>query len=180
MKTLVLSVAIKLLIPVFLFFSLYCLFRGHNHPGGGFIGGLIASIAFIFHTMVHGPNRTITSLLKINLYGFEHQPNQSRSLFLMRMQRVKRWRRRCALDDKKSGKPDFRLDPFDLIATGLLVAATSGIVGFLLQEPYMSSSWFAFSVPFIGSIGTPVIFDIGVYLLVLGVVLKITFVMSEE
>ncbi len=180
MRTLVLARAIQLLIPVFILFSLYCLFRGHNHPGGGFIGGLIASIAFIFHTMVHGPHRTVITPVKVNLYGFQHQPNQSRSMFLMRINRVKRWRRRCTMDDKKKRKSVLRLDPFDLIATGLLIAATSGIIGFLLQEPYMSSSWAAFSVPFIGNFGTPVLFDIGVYLLVLGVVLKITFVMSEE
>jgi multicomponent Na+:H+ antiporter subunit B len=37
-----------------------------------------------------------------------------------------------------------------------------------------------FYLPLLGRPGTPILFDVGVYLLVMGVVMKITFIMSEE
>jgi len=33
--------------------SLFMLFRGHNEPGGGFIGGLIAALGFALLAMAH-------------------------------------------------------------------------------------------------------------------------------
>ncbi|MBD1396077.1 cation:proton antiporter [Pontibacter sp. JH31] len=180
MKTLILSVAIKLLIPVFIVFSLYTLFRGHNHPGGGFIGGLIGAIAFVFHTMTHGPQQTVDTFLKVNLYGYPRQPNQSRSLYLMRMMRVNVWRRRRKARQPNLNEKMIRLEPIYIIATGLLLAASSGVVGLMFGHPYMHAFWADFYIPILGKPGTPILFDIGVYLLVIGVVLKITFVMSEE
>lgn len=180
MKTLILAVAIRLLIPVFIVFSLYTLFRGHNHPGGGFIGGLIGAIAFVFHTMTHGPQRTVDSFLRVNLYGYPRQPNQSRSLYLMRMMRVNVWRRRRQARHPHLQEKMLRIEPIYIIATGLLLAASSGVAGLVFGQPYMHAFWADFYIPILGKPGTPIMFDIGVYLLVIGVVLKITFVMSEE
>jgi multicomponent Na+:H+ antiporter subunit B len=59
MKTPILQTAINLLMPLFFIFSLYLLFRGHNEPGGGFIGGLIGAIAFVFHAMVFDSKETL-------------------------------------------------------------------------------------------------------------------------
>ncbi|GGF99831.1 MnhB domain-containing protein [Pontibacter amylolyticus] len=180
MKTIVLATAIRILIPLFIIFSVYTLFRGHNHPGGGFIGGLIGSIAFVFHTMTHGPQHTVDTFLKLNLYGYPRQPNQSRSLYLMRMMRVNVWRRR-----KMARHPDMkhhmvRIESVYIIATGLFLAVTSGVLGLLSGQPFMHAYWTDFYIPVLGKPGTPILFDLGVYLLVIGVVLKITFVMSEE
>ncbi len=41
------KIALKLLTPLILALSIYILIRGHNSPGGGFIGGLVAGIALI-------------------------------------------------------------------------------------------------------------------------------------
>jgi multicomponent Na+:H+ antiporter subunit B len=133
MKTLIIQMVITLLMPLFFLFSLYLLFRGHNYPGGGFIGGLIASIAFVFHAMVYDSRVTI---------------------------RV------------------FRLNPIRLIAIGLAIALFSGFVALGFGEPFSTSIWADFYLPLIGKPGTPVLFDIGVYILVIGIVLKITFTMS--
>jgi multicomponent Na+:H+ antiporter subunit B len=59
MRTPILQTAINLLMPLFFLFSLYLLFRGHNEPGGGFIGGLIGGIAFVFHAMVFDSRITL-------------------------------------------------------------------------------------------------------------------------
>ena len=54
MKSLILSTGARLLIALFLVFSLYVLLRGHNAPGGGFIGGLIAACGFAIHAFASG------------------------------------------------------------------------------------------------------------------------------
>ena len=46
MKSLILSTATRLLMPLILVVSVFVFFRGHNEPGGGFIGGLLAATAF--------------------------------------------------------------------------------------------------------------------------------------
>jgi multicomponent Na+:H+ antiporter subunit B len=51
--------------PMLLLFSAFILFRGHNLPGGGFIGGLVASTTFILHSYAYGVERT-RELLRIS------------------------------------------------------------------------------------------------------------------
>jgi multicomponent Na+:H+ antiporter subunit B len=38
--------------------SVFVLLRGHNEPGGGFIGGLIGALGFVFHALARGPAET--------------------------------------------------------------------------------------------------------------------------
>jgi len=53
------------LLPLALLVSFYIFLRGHNLPGGGFIAGLVTSIAFILQYMAHGSN-WIAERLTIN------------------------------------------------------------------------------------------------------------------
>ena len=46
MKSLILSTATRVLAPVILLLSVFVFLRGHNAPGGGFVGGLLAATAF--------------------------------------------------------------------------------------------------------------------------------------
>ncbi|MER2999466.1 MnhB domain-containing protein [Pontibacter populi] len=180
MRTIILATAIRLLIPVFQVFSLYILFRGHNHPGGGFIGGLIGSIGFILYVMTYGSKQTLKHYLKLTLIVGKEIDHYTRSRYNYHMQRVNAMHRRKLASEWKWEHRMMQIEPIYIIATGLLLAATSGFLGFFTQGPYMSSLWADFVIPVIGKPGTPILFDIGVYLLVLGIVLKITFVMSEE
>ena len=135
MKSLITEAVVKMLIPLFLFFSFYMLFRGHNEPGGGFIGGLIGTIVFILHGMIFGAKETQ------KLMPF---------------------------------------DPLRLIFIGLLLVVGSGLISIILGSPFLTAFWGEYYLPFFGTPGTPVLFDIGVYLLVMGVVLKITFTMLDD
>lgn len=54
MKSLILTVGARLLVWPFLIFSLYVLLRGHNAPGGGFIGGLIGAAGVVLHAFAAG------------------------------------------------------------------------------------------------------------------------------
>ena len=52
MNTLIMRETTRLLVALILMFSVFMLLRGHDQPGGGFVGGLIASIAFCLYLFV--------------------------------------------------------------------------------------------------------------------------------
>lgn len=54
MKSIILRTATTYILPLLLLFSVFVLLRGHNESGGGFVGGLIASIAFVLHSLAFG------------------------------------------------------------------------------------------------------------------------------
>jgi multicomponent Na+:H+ antiporter subunit B len=39
--------------PLLLIFALYLLLTGHQAPGGGFVAGLVAAAAFVFHALAY-------------------------------------------------------------------------------------------------------------------------------
>ncbi|MBN1666555.1 MAG: Na+/H+ antiporter subunit B [Anaerolineales bacterium] len=134
-QSLILSTASRYLLPLLLLFSIFLLLRGHNEPGGGFVGGLVAAAAFALHAIAF---------------------------------------------DVPSTRYLLRVEPLVLIGTGLLMAAASGLFGLLVGEPFMTALWSTRELPVLGKLGTPLLFDLGVYLVVLGITLKIVFVLAEE
>ncbi len=58
MNTLIFRTIAPLLVVVMLVFSVFITLRGHNEPGGGFIGGLIAASAIAIYGMAAGPQAT--------------------------------------------------------------------------------------------------------------------------
>jgi multicomponent Na+:H+ antiporter subunit B len=58
MKTIIFKTASSYLLPLLILFSIFILLRGHYLPGGGFVGGLIASIAFVIHSFANGLEKT--------------------------------------------------------------------------------------------------------------------------
>ena len=135
MNTIIVRTTLKIIVPLFMLFSVYLLFRRHNLPGGGFIGGLIAAIPIVFHVMVYGVEKT---------------------------------------------KKIFRLNVFLLMGLGLFIAAGSGLISMFMGDVFLTSIWGDFEIPLLGKPGTPIMFDIGVYLVVVGIVLRIAFAMSED
>jgi len=137
MRGLILPTATTYLMPVLLLFSLFLLLRGHNEPGGGFAGGLVAAAAFLLLSIASGVEVARRAL---------------------------------------------RADPRTFIGAGLLVMLASGFVGPLLYgEPYLTSHWWKVPVgDYEVALGTPLFFDIGVYLAVAGTILLITFSLEEE
>jgi multicomponent Na+:H+ antiporter subunit B len=76
----------------------------------------------------------------------------------------------------------FPVDARSLLGTGLLVAAGSGSLALLTGRPLMSALWGQVFVPGVGDLdlGTPLLFDVGVYLTVVGVTLSIVLPLAEE
>ena len=54
MNSIILRVGTRYLCGLLVLFSLYMLIRGHNEPGGGFIGGLIGSTGFVLFAIACG------------------------------------------------------------------------------------------------------------------------------
>lgn len=136
MNSIVLRTASRLLVGLLLLFSIFLLLRGHNEPGGGFIGGLVAAAAFV-------------------LYGIA--------------------------DNEISVRQAVRFDTRSYIAAGLLLAGASALFPMLLGLPPLTGVWGTFelfSAPL--ELGTPLFFDIGVYIAVIGVALTIVLAMAEE
>ena len=61
-NSIILNAATRLLVALLLLFSVYMLLRGHNLPGGGFIGGLIGSTGFILYAIAQGCAATRAAL----------------------------------------------------------------------------------------------------------------------
>jgi len=57
-NTLILHTAALFIMPLQLMFSLFLLLRGHDEPGGGFIGGLVAASAFVLYAFAFGATAT--------------------------------------------------------------------------------------------------------------------------
>lgn len=133
--SLILLTATRYLVPVLFLFAIFVLIRGHNEPGGGFVGGLVAGSAFA-------------------LYAIAHSSAEARRLLRVRTR--------------------------TLIGAGLLIALLSGLVSILYGKPFMTGIWGSSGIPVVGKLGTPTLFDIGVFLTVLGVVLQIVFGLMED
>jgi len=133
--SLILRTAARFLLGLLLLFSLFLLLRGHNEPGGGFIGGLLAAGAF--------------------------------ALFMLAY-------------DVEAARRLLPADPRTLIGSGLLLAAASGGAALLAGLPFLTGLWLPRAVPGLGKIGTVLIFDIGVYIVVIGTTLLILFSLAER
>lgn len=75
-----------------------------------------------------------------------------------------------------------RIHPRDITTVGLAVALLSGIPPLFSGNAYLTGTWWTVPLPSGASldIGTPLIFDIGVYLVVLGVLLTLVYSLGEE
>lgn len=56
MNTLIFRTAAPVITVVMVAFSVFVMLRGHNEPGGGFIGGLIAASAIAIYGIAAGPD----------------------------------------------------------------------------------------------------------------------------
>jgi multicomponent Na+:H+ antiporter subunit A len=123
--------ATRLLMPLLLLFSVFLLLRGHNEPGGGFVGGLVAAAAFALYAIAFGVERARKALL---------------------------------------------VTPLTLLGAGLFVALGSGVPAAVRGQPFLTAQWARGPV----ALGTPALFDFGVFLVVAGVVLMMVFSLAEE
>lgn len=118
--------------------SVYLLFRGHNLPGGGFIGGLMTGVSFVLLGLSKGWN-------------------------VLRKQ--------------------MPVNPLRLAVVGVTIALVSGLLPLLVGQPLLTQyQWHFENLPLLGELhlGTPLVFDIGVFLLVSGMTVKLVTVLIRS
>jgi len=136
MRTLIFSTVAPYLTSLMVVFSIFVLLRGHNEPGGGFIGGLIAASAFAIYGIACG-----VSPVRRALY----------------------------------------FHPMGLAGFGLLVGTLAGVLSVFSSVPFMTGLW-AY-VPLFGdtvALSTVLMFDIGVYFVVVGSITSIALALEER
>jgi multicomponent Na+:H+ antiporter subunit B len=81
-----------------------------------------------------------------------------------------------------SARLSLRADPRSLAGVGLVLAFGTASLSLAQGRPFMSAIWVSVPVP--GGtrldLGTPLLFDVGVYLVVVGAALTIIFGLGEE
>ncbi len=132
----ILSFTSRLFFALLVASSVAILLRGHNEIGGGFVGGLVAALAFAMIALADGVERARAML---------------------------------------------RVPPLVLAGGGVLIALGSGLPGLFIRDAFLSHFWFEARVfGFEIKQGTPLLFDIGVYAVVLGGVLTFLFGLQRE
>ena len=138
MNSLIFSTISRLLVGLMLLFSVFLLWRGHNEPGGGFIGGLVAAAGIIVYGLAEGP-AMMRKLLRVN--------------------------------------------PPTLVLIGLLTSVVSGLLPLLQDSAFLTGMWLFFGATETEKglgLGTPLLFDVGVYLVVVGGVSGMVIALEEE
>jgi len=137
MNSILLQIAAKYLKYIFLIFAVLALMQGHNHPGGGFIGGLLAALTVVYNSMAYTP------------------------------QKVK---------EKQKVKPEY------FMGIGLICILFSFLPSVIFAEPLMKGNWISFNSSVLGTVklGTPLLFDIGVFFGVIGVTIMFLFTLSTK
>ena len=84
--------------------------------------------------------------------------------------------------DVREARATLRVSPRTLIAVGLIIATMAGCFPLLLGYPFLTGLESDLILPAIGHLSVPLFFDVGVNLVVIGVVLTIvfTFFQNEE
>jgi len=135
MTSSILQTAVRLLMPLLLLFAVFLLLRGHNQPGGGFVGGLVVAASFVLYSIAFGVDAARRALL---------------------------------------------VRPSTLLGVGLLAAFVSGLPAVVAGHAFMTALWTTVAVgSMVIAVGTPLVFDVGVFLAVIGVVLTIVFTLAE-
>jgi len=135
MTSSILQTAVRLLMPLLLLFAVFLLLRGHNQPGGGFVGGLVVAASFVLYSIAFGVDAARRALL---------------------------------------------VRPSTLLGVGLLVAFVSGLPAVVAGHAFMTALWTTVAAgAMVIAVGTPLVFDVGVFLTVIGVVLTIVFTLAE-
>jgi multicomponent Na+:H+ antiporter subunit B len=82
--------------------------------------------------------------------------------------------------DVERAREAMRINTRMYVAIGLIIAFISGLFPLLLGRPFMTMLLYPYGLPVLGQVGNAFTFDVGVFLVVVGVTLSIIFAMAEE
>ena len=132
-----LTAGTRTMVPTLVLFSVYLLVVGHDVPGGGFAGGLIASSALLLVFLTFGASG---------------------------LDRV------------------LPIDPEALTGVGLAMAIVAGLIGLFFGGTFLTYTYASVSAPLLGDIkvSSLLLFDLGVYALVVGLVATAVYRLGGE
>ncbi len=130
LRSLVMEVATRMIFPLIMVLSAYFFFAGHNAPGGGFAGGLMAGLALVLRYLAGGRYELGETL---------------------------------------------PLDAGKVLGVGLTLSAGMAVASLFFGAPALTSALIQLDLPVLGTVKfvTALIFDLGVYLIVVGLVLDV-------
>ncbi len=136
-RSLVFEVGARLLFYPLIVFSVFLLFAGHNNPGGGFAGGVVAGIAFAIRYLAGG-RFELSAAAPVN--------------------------------------------PGHVLGLGMITATTAALVPVTVGGTILQTTVFNFTLPVFDEVhlATALFFDIGVYLIVVGLILDILQALGSE
>lgn len=136
-RSLIIDTTARLIFHSAVLLSLYLLFAGHNHPGGGFVGGLVAGAAVAIYYVAGG------------------------------------------VDDVRSL---IRIAPWTILGTGLMLAVGAALVPLAVDHALLESGTFDVELPVFGAVKatSTLVFDGGVYAVVVGLVFMVFEAFGEE
>jgi multicomponent Na+:H+ antiporter subunit B len=152
--TVIFRTVTRLTVPIILLVSIALFLQGHNHPGGGFIAGVLMASAFALIYIAYG-----LDFLEEDVLGRETGSN---------------------LEHLQHGVvTDYRLT----FAAGLAIAAGTGLVAVAIGLPFLSQDYVILEgLPLYHEVelASAVAFDLGVYAVVVGALLTILSVVGTE
>ncbi|MDP3524976.1 MAG: Na(+)/H(+) antiporter subunit B [Hoeflea sp.] len=135
MRTIIFRSIAPFLTSLMVLFSIFVLLRGHNEPGGGFIGGLIAASALAIYGIACG----VAAVRRAIYYH-----------------------------------------PIAISAFGLFMATMAGVLSMFAGVPFMSGLWIYPEILGVElALSSVLIFDVGVYLVVVGAISSIALGLEE-
>jgi multicomponent Na+:H+ antiporter subunit B len=136
MSTVIFRTVAPALTALMMIFSIFVLLRGHNEPGGGFIGGLIAASALAIYGIANGVDAVRRAL----------------------------W-----------------VHPNTIAGVGLLLSTLAGLLALPFGRALLAGIWW---LPTLQGVKLPIstvtLFDIGVYLVVVGSITAIALTLEES
>ncbi|SBS33391.1 Na(+)/H(+) antiporter subunit A [Marinomonas aquimarina] len=128
--SLIFTTTAQIVSTLMLVFSVYLLMRGHNEPGGGFIGALIAVIG-------------------LALLMFAKSPKYVRDRL--------------------------HYSPMGIAMFGICLSFIAGLLSMAFHLPFLTGLWWKDVLP----LGTPLLFDVGIYFAIIGGVMGILLRVNE-
>ena len=135
MGTVIFRTIAPFLSALMVLFSLFVLLRGHDEPGGGFIGGLIAASGLAIYGIAFGVD-TVRRAVRFN--------------------------------------------PNAVAGAGLVIAGLAGLLSLPSADTFLTGLWYEGTILGVElKLSTPLVFDIGVYLVVVGSIGAIALSLEE-
>jgi len=154
MSSTIMRTTTRVVVPIILVVAISLLLQGHNLPGGGFIGGVLTAVAFALIYVAYG-----LDYLEMGVLGRDV--------------------------DAGAGQFDHRTVAVyrRLIVLGLAIAIGTGTAGLLFGVPFLTQTFvYVEGVPLYHEIEltSALVFDIGVYCVVVGAILSVLSVVGAE